>query len=351
MMPSVAGAHVPHISPPILTNDLILDDLSRQLAFPDSSRRIYRSSNGQRTPGAMRIVKPSSANNSPQNMMGRRKTIINNDNTVVRRRQVFDQALWQQIHETAPGYPTQQDPVKRASRPLSWHPSSHIPETQQMPMQLPHLDFAQYPILIPSPYNHKESFPSYQNLPPTPAVYSGHTSPVSSVSPVPLPYASTTSSAAVPAYVSTETWNSTPQATPGYFNRTSQETTGSFSDYCNQTSLHWSDYALQAPQSCTAPPTPEEFQTVPRAPSVPTEESISYQPLEEPEEEGEILVGMGLYDPPCKTDTDPSLNNYLTTTSQLLGSTYRTGKGWKLEEAWEPPATDDEGGDEDAESE
>jgi hypothetical protein len=75
---------------------------------------------------------------------------------------------------------------------------------------------------------------------------------------------------------------------------------------------------------------------------VPAEECIPYQALDEPEEEGEILVGMGLYDAPDKSETDPSLDHYRMTTSDLLGSTYRKGAGLKLEEAWEPPKEEDD---------
>ncbi|KAG4218745.1 hypothetical protein PC116_g32775 [Phytophthora cactorum] len=51
-------------------------------------------------------------------------------------------------------------------------------------------------------------------------------------------------------------------------------------------------------------------------------------------------------------DDDPSLDNYRTTTSQLLDTTYRgRGRGWKLEEAWEPPVSDDEDGDEEENNE
>ncbi|MCH8947783.1 MAG: hypothetical protein IH789_09180 [Acidobacteria bacterium] len=67
-----------------------------------------------------------------------------------------------------------------------------------------------------------------------------------------------------------------------------------------------------------------------------------------------ILVGMGLYDTPETFDEDPQLNNYRSTVSSLLGSTYRPqeprGKGLKLEETWEPPKSDD-GEDDDDEDE
>lgn len=117
--------------------------------------------------------------------------------------------------------------------------------------------------------------------------------------------------------------------------------------------LEWNSFVMHGFNS-TSPPTPE---AVPPAqqpqPSVPSEESITYQPLEEPEEEGEILVGMGLYDAPVKYDSDPHLHNYRSTMSQLLGTTYRsqepTGEGLKLEESWQPPEEDeDEEGEDDA---
>jgi hypothetical protein len=82
---------------------------------------------------------------------------------------------------------------------------------------------------------------------------------------------------------------------------------------------------------------------------------VTYMPLEEPEEEGEILVGMGLYDTPDKSETDPELDNYRTSTSHLLGTTYRQGIGLTLEKAWAPPVKDDDdeedAGEEDADGE
>ena len=95
----------------------------------------------------------------------------------------------------------------------------------------------------------------------------------------------------------------------------------------------------------TTPPTPEAFSQNQQQPTV-SEAAVPYQPLDEPEEEGEILVGMGLYDTPDKFDEDPQLNNYRSTVSSLLGSSYRPqeprGKGLKLEETWEPPKAEEE---------
>ncbi|KAI0430807.1 hypothetical protein F5Y09DRAFT_217832 [Xylaria sp. FL1042] len=355
MMSSVFGADGLQITPPTYTNHTILDTfLGQQPAFPDASHRISRHHNGQRTPGAMRVVKPSSANNSPQNMMARRRTLMNDSNMARRRQQALDQAILQQMQDTSPYYTNHQDPVKRNTRPVSWHPSSHIPNAQQMHMQIPQVDFNQFAMAMATPYHAKECFTGYQNLPPTPAAYSGHTSPTSGYSPL-LPYGSVPQYTALPAYITTDTLVPAPHVVSNCFNTSaSPDAAGELPTYTSQAPFEWNTYASHGLQSCTAPPTPEEFQGVHQPQSVPSEESIPYQPLEETEneeEEGEILVGMGLYDLPSKTDTDPELDHYRTTTSQFLDSTYRSGKGWKLEEAWEPPATDDEDGEEDADGE
>jgi len=97
--------------------------------------------------------------------------------------------------------------------------------------------------------------------------------------------------------------------------------------------------------SQTNPPTPEAFVNT-RAP----QQAVNREPAMidgNDEDEGEILVGMGLYDTTAKYDQDPQLDNYISTVSSLLGSVYRpseeaTGKGLTLEEAWEPPKSDEE---------
>lgn len=210
---------------------------------------------------------------------------------------------------------------------------------------MPQPDFSQYVVPTPMTYHQPDLYSGYQNLPPTPAVYSGQASPLSTVSPLCLPYAAPSQPQAAPAYISQDTWNAA-QFIPNYAANGSPEETEPFPSFTmGQGAFDWDGgLAAQGFPMCTAPPTPDEFQPVQQSqPTVPPEESIPYQPLEEPEEEeGEILVGMGLYDPPNKTESDPGLDNYRTTTSQLLGTTYRRGQGWKLEEAWEPPASDDE---------
>lgn len=275
--------------------------------------------------------------------------LVNDAHIARRRQQALDQALLQQMQDISSTYYTShQESVKRNSRPVSWHPSCHLPEPQSMPIQVPQPDFSQFNMAMPTPYQP-------QNLPPTPAAYSGHTSPVASYSPLILPCAAIAQPTAIPNYASPEPWIPTSQIASNYINpRDSPEPVGPFSVYSDQVSFNnWDAYAPHGLQSCTAPPTPDEFQGIQQPQSVPSEESIPYEPLETPEEEeeeGEILVGMGLYDLPSKADTDPGLVHYRTTTSQLLDTTYRSGKGWKLEEAWEPPATDDEDSEEDADA-
>ncbi|KAL7625410.1 hypothetical protein AAE478_004630 [Parahypoxylon ruwenzoriense] len=351
-MPSLMGANMPSIPYQSYSSDLTLDELSRQLAISESMRRISRGSTGQRTPGAMRIVKPSSASNSPQAMAARRRTMMNDGGLARRRQQVLDQAIQQQMQDYT-YYSTPEEPVKRSSRPVSWHPSSHI-QQPYMHIPIPQPDFSQYVGPAPIPFHQADIYSGYQNLPPTPAAYSGQTSPMSTVSPLCLPFSTASQLPhATPVYVSQDTWNSAPQFMPdSYASSGSPGESEPFPPFTSQTSFTWDEFATHGFNACTAPPTPDEFQPIQQLqPTVTPEESIPYQPLEESEEEGEILVGMGLYDPPNKTETDPELDNYRTTTSQLLGTTYRGGgQGWKLEEAWEPPVTDDEEEDgEDAE--
>ncbi|KAI2623323.1 hypothetical protein GGR54DRAFT_47755 [Hypoxylon sp. NC1633] len=345
MMPSLMGVSMPHIPPQNYPSGPTFDELSRQLTLSDSMRRISRSSAGQqRTAGSMRIAKPSSASNSPQAMMARRRTMMNDNNVTRRRQHALDHAVMAQMQDCT-SYSTPEDPVKRNSRPVSWHPTTHIQQQQHMHITMPQPDFSQYVIPAPTPYHQTDIYSGYQNLPPTPAVYSGQTSPISTVSPLCLPYSASSQPHASPAYISRETWNPAPQYVPSTY--TTSESPGgleAFPSFADQASFHWDGLASQGFSVCTAPPTPDEFQPAQQTqPTVTPEESIPYQPLEDSEEEGEILVGMGLYDQPSKAETDPGLVHYRTTTTQLLGTTYRgRGQGWKLEEAWEPPATDDE---------
>lgn len=85
------------------------------------------------------------------------------------------------------------------------------------------------------------------------------------------------------------------------------------------------------------------------------QESPAFQTLDEPEDDGEVLVGMGLYDAPEKVNEDPQLDNYRSTVCSLLGSRFRPaepqGKGLKLEETWAPPPKSDDGEEDEEEGE
>jgi hypothetical protein len=126
----------------------------------------------------------------------------------------------------------------------------------------------------------------------------------------------------------------------------------------------WENFATNGFDDVTAPPTPNDFLPIQQPdPSFEADESIPYHSLEDSDEPGEVLVGMGLYDAPEKSPaSDPHLDNYRSSImSQLLGPGYRkpetpvaTGKGLKLEETWNPPPSDDgedEDGDEDEDAE
>lgn len=127
---------------------------------------------------------------------------------------------------------------------------------------------------------------------------------------------------------------------------------GSDSQACAQATpnTEWQNYIMQG-MNATTPPTPDSvLQPESTLPAIP-QESPAFQTLDEPEDDGEVLVGMGLYDAPEKLHEDPQLDNYRSTVCSLLGSRFRPsepqGKGLKLEETWAPPPKSDDGEDDD----
>ncbi|KAL0944044.1 uncharacterized protein CTRU02_201931 [Colletotrichum truncatum] len=347
MMPALlGGGPVLGMVPTTYHTDTFLDDLSRQMALSQASRRPSKGSNGQRTGTAMRVIKPSSANNSPRSssaMQSRRRTLMNDGNLARRRQQAMD-------HVQMPDYNAQ----SRPSRPLSWHPSTFEQHHHKLPVQQ-HL--AQYPFPPTTSYHDSDSYPAYQQFPPTPAAYSCNTSPTASFSPLALPFGAYDGS----GYLPVEGWVIPQQVEPAYVS--SSKTTGYSEPFPalpttlpdltpSSTSTSWNSYPMNDFTS-TSPPTPETLPQAQQAqPIVSNEDAIPYQPLDEPEEEGEILIGMGLYDAPDKYDNDPQLDASRSAMSSLLGASFRpmegTGKGLKLEESWQPPEESD---DEDADQE
>jgi hypothetical protein len=200
----------------------------------------------------------------------------------------------------------------------------------------------------------------------TPAVYSGYNTPASTFSPSSQPFTDfrqpsfqfTADSFFPNAFDNSN--NVYPQYQPSVVDQ-------DFDSHCylNANNMDpamyshfdWNSFATNGFDAVTAPPTPENFLPIQQAvPSFEVDEAFPYHPLEDESETGEILVGMGLYDTPEKApDSDPYLDNYRALMmSQLLGTAYRkpdspapTGKGLKLEETWNPPASAD--GEEDDE--
>lgn len=279
--------------------------------------------------------------------------MMNETTLAARRRQQMGQAMM-------PTYtPEAAHPQTRSSRPVSWHPSSY--PQYQMPMSAPYQqqytqDLAtQYP--FPSAMDNDMSSAYHQpHFSPVPA-FSCSTSPNASFSPLSLPYNNFDST----PYLPVEGWNLPRQQVPSYVSANAAvggtepfpALTADFAP--DSTAAAWATFASQGFNS-TSPPTPENLpQSQQPQPAVTSEESIPYQALDDPEDDGEILVGMGLYDAPEKVEDDPSLSHSRSAISSLFGSSYRptegTGKGLKLEEAWQPPESDDdEDEDDDADS-
>lgn len=264
----------------------------------------------------------------------------------------------QQMYEQQPYLPTPgpevygnsnnyYEPVKRAGRPVSWHPSTQqLPQTQQMPST----QTIQY--AMPN-YCDFDFYAPPAQMPPTPAAYSAYSSPGSAFSPLQLPSYTTYE---LPQTYTSPCWNlstapmapSAPsmnaaQQAPAFIATPSEYTPAPMPTYVepSYSPVSWSNMpATGYTHNVTAPATPED---PPKAqqpePVVVKQEPMSYSPpelLEDDEEEGDILIGLGLYDPPEKLGF-------------LNASFEPTGKGLKLEDAWEPPASEDEDEDEDEE--
>jgi hypothetical protein len=247
-----------------------------------------------------------------------------------------------------------------SGRPVSWHPSTYA----QMPLgrfqqQQPHAN--NYPLSTPAMYNdHQEMYYGQPQFSPMLTSYSNNTSPASSFSPLPFGHQGADGT----PYGHFDGWglapktNSQPLAVPnGYATTMAPRQLEYDHTAAARSGLDWNQFIIHGFNS-TSPPTPELVAPLPTQPGVSGGDNSPYQEtVDEPEDEGEILVGMGLYDPPekCYQQEDPHLNNYRSTVSSLLGSTFRPhepqGKGLKLEETWEPPPKSDSDDEEDEEDE
>ncbi len=250
--------------------------------------------------------------------------------------------------------PPRQEAMASQGRPLSWHPSSHL---------APQVNFQHTPST--NPLSTPNMYTDYQDMylgvgpqfSPSPMVesYSTNTSPASSFSPLPAAFPPLEND----QYFGAEGWEMMQK--PGAIYTTTEEGQmfpNSFPSGMEpvqmqgHNSADWNNFIMHG-FNRTSPPTPETFFQPPQQQQVPVQERpASFHQVEAAEEEeGEILVGMGLYDTPEKHQEDPQLNNYRSTVTSLLGSTFRhpepAGKGLKLEETWEPPKSDDSDNDSD----
>ncbi|GAB1314156.1 hypothetical protein MFIFM68171_04366 [Madurella fahalii] len=390
MMHSLLNASVvsvPHNHAPsgAYTVDTMLNEISRQLV--GNTKRYSRGSSGQqRVPTAMRISKPGSANNSPRSstLQSRRRTLIGDGFQGRLVSPAVDSTYLPTPASEIPSEPLYER-NSRPARPVSWHPSPHYHTQQPLYPQQGSSTLA-YPY---STYSEADILASLQHLPPTPAIYSGYASPTESFSPLSLPYSSFGSQ---PVYsplsqpVPTQLEQPEQQHAPAAFR------SSPCVDYNPAAALPELAY-LPAPQLTddslawesfppgnslldrhTAPPTPEDFAcsiissdaAAPDGTGTRGRKETAYQPVivddgGDDESDGEILYGMGLYDAPdhgkgTASGGDSSLDMlHRSAIFSLLGSRDAerareeedcpdTGKGLglKLEDAWEPPASDDE---------
>lgn len=240
--------------------------------------------------------------------------------------------------------------AKRPSRPVSWHPGSQMYAQQAYVQQ----QQTGYPTHISNmhPEYPQDVYGGLSELSPMMAAYSATNSPGSNFSPLSSGLSSD------PAYLASDGWTYSQEqahyfpSLPASQPLAEVSPSSGYLDNEAQNNAAWTTYGHGV--SNTSPPTPDSFIQTQQQPVV-SEHAMPYQGVDEAEEEGEILVGMGLYDSPEKHDEDPHLNNYRSTVNSLLGPAYRPqepmGKGLKLEETWEPPQSDDEEEDEGDEDE
>lgn len=343
----------------------------------------------------MRIVKPRSANNSPQSsvMSNRNRVAASQDDSIFTNpHQVPQQPLPSPNYFAVNhGTGSVEAGVFRPERPVSWHPSSTYLMPTQYPAQHTHPSLAgnvqmpaqwsayATPALTTDDY---EPFPSLQPFTLSPYAYSNQTSPSTAFS----PYSGSHDYMTAGHYYSPNPWAMSPSinTTGAMFGKLPSPVELPASIACQQPqqtlngqapsyldlqppTQAYSQPGMESSSDCNwnttsahgfiAPRTPPDsnyFSAVEQAHArIPSQSSILSCPeQDDDQQEGEILVGMGLYDPPEKEVIDPILQNYRSSVAQLLGAAYTfpepVGKGLKLEDAWEPPENlDDEDSDND----
>ncbi|KEY69805.1 hypothetical protein S7711_03781 [Stachybotrys chartarum IBT 7711] len=315
--------------------DGFMDDFNVQVA----ARRLSRGSSCQRTGMTSRVSKHPSASNSPRSsmMLNRRRTMMNEV-------QLPGQQPAMDYVSMGLGQESHNQPSARTARPVSWHPSTHLQPRLYSYQQ------TQYPLSTPSMHTENQDMFSQPHFSPMMASYSNNTSPCSTFSPLPLP---TSHGADVSHYFSADRPDMDQRSLSLFAgvpdNQGFVEAFPAFDNTMNDNgssqTLDWNAFVMHGFNN-TSPPTPESFLPVQQAQPVLSDQSTARATMDDQEDDGEILVGMGLYDQPEKYEEDPHLNNYRSTVSSLLGSGFRPrepqGKGLKLEETWEPPKSEDE---------
>ncbi|KAK3984794.1 hypothetical protein QBC44DRAFT_312864 [Cladorrhinum sp. PSN332] len=347
--------------------DNMLSELSRQLVA-NTKRHSNSQQQWQCNNNAMRVSKPGSANNSPRSStkQSRRRTLIGEG---FHGRYQQQQAL-DTTYLPTPASETHSEPLyerqSSRARPVSWHPSPSYQAFSQQ--QSNNSMLSSYPS-----YTEAEMLASFQQLPPTPAVYSGYTSPTESFSPLSLPYSGFSSQPVFsPQQQQQQQQQQQPQqgsvfqAIPG----ANYGPSGAVSEVQYEPaprvmtdSLGWDSYSTSSVMLTqhTAPPTPEDFacalplsleQTPAKVEPVEEVQMQVQEELNEDDNEGEILYGLGLYDPPSLPKSD-SMDLHRSTIFSLLGGAEPPVPKCrlKLEEAWEPPVSDDDDDDDDDDDE
>jgi hypothetical protein len=274
-----------------------------------------------------------------------------------RTQQVLEQLL------TPDQFGQSQQTSRRSERPVSWHPGSFIQQATPSNLMAPSQHLQQQQPLSTQAYftDRQQASPHYSSMSPGMMACSANTSPASTFSPLPVQYPGFTTTSS--QYLPSDAWQALQKSAPFYPtpNEPRDYTEpfpmfGADPQVCAQSaeSADWQNYIMHG-MNTTTPPTPDSLmQPEPALPAMP-QESPAFQTLDEPEDDGEVLVGMGLYDAPEKMNEDPQLDNYRSTVCSLLGSRFRPsepqGKGLKLEETWSPPSKSDDGEDDEEDAE
>ncbi|KAF2489907.1 hypothetical protein BU16DRAFT_471065 [Lophium mytilinum] len=289
--------------------DALVNDVSKQMAASQLTRRYSRSSGSQSGRRPARVEKPRSNHNSPRTLERRKTT------SGTKRYATLDDH-YNMMFGVAGGEEGAVEDRREPSRPLSWHPSSTHPQGQsRSSMPVPH-----HGQVDPAPFQSALS----RN--------SGFESEFDSISARSSAYQDSN-----PRFSSTaqteSSWQEARQQTSAATYNSNTHTDGR----AGPTPWYLQNWAkmVQA-QAQRSRPSSMEFLPI-QHPSAPTygQNQSAFDDDESEEEDGDgDLVGMGLYDPP------EGIQTWQTSTLRQ-----GTGKGLKLEETWQPPEQVEDGDD------